>query len=86
MPKGKNKKVIELMKDELDEKIMITFVELRAKTRSYLIHDGSEDKKAKDTKRIVIKRKLRFENYENCFGATQLKNKIKLSSKKMKLT
>ena len=44
------------MKDELCEKIMIKFVRLRAKTYSYLIDDGSEDKKAKDTKMCVIKK------------------------------
>ena len=49
MPKGTNKKVIGLMKDELRGKIMIKFVGLRAKTYSYLIDDGSEDKKAKGT-------------------------------------
>ena len=49
LPKGKNKKVIELMKDELGGKIMTNFVGLRAKTYSYLIADGSEDKKAKGT-------------------------------------
>ena len=57
LPKGKNKKVIGLMKDELGRKIMTKFVGLRAKTYSYLIDDGSEDKKAKGTKECVIKRK-----------------------------
>ena len=60
LPKEKNKKVIGLMEDELGEKIMIKFVELRAKTYSYLIDDGSEDKKAKCTKWCVIKRKLKI--------------------------
>ena len=32
--------------------------------------DGSEDKKAKDTKKCVIKRKLKFENYKHCLEAT----------------
>ena len=35
LSKGKNKKVIRLMKDELGGKTIIEFVELRAKTYSY---------------------------------------------------
>ena len=38
------------MKDELGGKIMTNFVGLRAKTYSYLIDGGSENKKAKGTK------------------------------------
>ena len=45
LPKGKTKKVFELMKDELGEKIMIEFAKLRAKTCSYLTDDDSEEKK-----------------------------------------
>ena len=55
---------------------MTKFVGLRAKTYSYLIDDGTEDKKAKGTKKCVIKRKLEFENYNNCLEVTQLDNKI----------
>ena len=65
------------MKDELGGKITIKFARLRAKTYNYFIDDGSEDKKAKGTKKCVIKRKLKFENYRNCLEATQLENKIK---------
>ena len=76
LPKAKNKKGIGLMKDKLGGKIMTKFVGLRAKTYSYLIDDGREDKKAKGTKKCVIKKTLKFENYKNCLEATQLQNKI----------
>ena len=63
LPKGKNKNIIGLLKDELGGKIMTKFVGLRAKNYSYLIDGGSEDKKkAKGTKKCIIKRKLKFEN------------------------
>ena len=39
-------------------------------------------KKAKGTKKCVKKRKLKFENYKNCFEATQLDNKVKYLEKK----
>ena len=73
LPKGKNKKVIGLMRDELGGKILTKFIGLRAKSYSYLI---DEDKKAKGTKKCVVKRKHKFENYKNCLEATQLENRI----------
>ena len=76
LPKGKNKKVIGSTKDQLGGKIRKKIVRLRAKTYSYVIDDGSEDEKAKGTKKCVIKRKLKFENYKNYLEATQLENKI----------
>ena len=78
---GKNKKAIELMRDGLGRKIMAKFVWLRAKTYSYLIGDGSEDKKTKGTKKCVIKRKLKFENHKNSLEVTQLDNEIKYLGK-----
>ena len=75
-PKVKIKKVNGLMKDELAGKIMTKFVGLRAKTYSYLIDDGSDNKNAKGTKKCVIKRKLTIENYKSFLEATQLENKI----------
>ena len=77
MPKGKNEKELGLMKDELRGKIMKKFVGLGTKTYRYLIDGGSEDKKTKGTKKCVIKRKLKFENYKNCLEAIQLEDKIK---------
>ena len=43
--------MIGLMRDKLGGKIMTKFVELRARIYNYLIDDGSEDKKAKHTKK-----------------------------------
>ena len=45
---------------------MIEFVGFRAKTYTYLMDDDSEKKKAKGTKKCVIKRILMFENYKDC--------------------
>ena len=45
--------------------------------------DGSEDKKVKDTKNCLMKRKLKFENYRNFLGATQVDNKIRYLEKKI---
>ena len=52
----KIKKVNGLMKDRLSRKIMTKFVGLWGKTYSYLISDNSEGKKAKDTKKCIIKK------------------------------
>ena len=61
---GKNKKVIGLFKDELGGKLMNEFFTLTAKTYSYLMDDNKEVRKAKGTKKCVIKRELMFENYK----------------------
>ena len=58
LPKGKSKKLTGLMKDELGGNIMAKFAGLRPKTYSYSIDDGSNDKKAKETKKGVIKQRL----------------------------
>ena len=44
---------------------MVEVVALRSKTWAYLMDDGSEHKKAKGTKKCVIKQKLLFENYKD---------------------
>ena len=58
LPKGKNKKLIALMKDELSGKIMKRFVEPRAKTYSYLKDEVDEDKKAKVIKNVTSRENL----------------------------
>ena len=76
LPTEKNKKVIGLMKDELGGKIITEFVTLRPKTYSYLTDDGKEDKKAKGTKKCVIKRMIKSNDYKNCL----LKDEVILKS------
>ena len=73
-----------IKKDELGEKIMTKFFGLRAKNYNYLIDGGSENTKARGTKRCVMKRKFKFKNRKSCLEATQLdrprKNKICVDS------
>ena len=61
------KKVIKLMEDELGGTIMTEFVGPRPKTYSCSIDDCSYDKKGKGTKKSVIKRILKLEDYKKCF-------------------
>ena len=61
---GKNKKVIGLMKDELGRKVIAEFATLRPKAYSFLTDDGKEDKKAKGTKKFVIKKIMKFNDYK----------------------
>ena len=76
---GKNKKVIGLMKDELGGKIITEFATLRPKTYSFLNDDGKEDKKAKGTKKYVIKKMIKFNDYKKCL----LNDKVILKSQQM---
>ena len=62
---GINKKVLGMFKDELGEKIMKEFCAPRAKTYAYLMDDDSEKKKAKGTKKCIIKRRIKFEDYKD---------------------
>ena len=64
------------MKDELGGKIMTEFVVLRPETYSYLMNDNSETKKAKGTKKCVIKKVLKFNDFKDCL----LNNEIILKS------
>ena len=66
LPKGKNMKVIGLMKDELGGGIITEFVALRPKTYSYITDEFIEMKKAKGTKKCIIKKMLKLEDYKKC--------------------
>ena len=86
LPIGINKKVIGMFKDELNGKIKEKFCAPTAKTYSYLIDCYDDDhydknkiinKKAKGTKKCVIKRCLKFDDYKE----SVLNNKNILRSK-----
>ena len=64
------------MKDELGGKIITEFVALRPKTYAYITDDCKEDKKAKGSRKCVIKRELKFNNYKDCL----LNDKVVLKS------
>ena len=83
LPTGKNNKVIGLMKDELGGRMITEFVALRLKTYSYLTDDCKEDKKATGTKKCVIKRMIKFNDYKNCLlnGEVILKSQQRFRSK-----
>ena len=80
LPTGKNNE----MKDELGGKIITEFVTLRPKTYSFLTDDGKEDKKAKGTKKCVIKKMIKFNDYKKCLLNDELilKSQQRFISKK----
>ena len=66
LPIGKNKKVPGLFKDELGGKIIKEVVAIRPKAYAYLLDDVNDHKKAKGTKKCVMRQKLMFQNFKNC--------------------
>ena len=84
LPTGKNTKIIGLMKDELGGKIITDFVTLRPKPYSFLTDDGKEDKKAKGTKKCVIKKMIKLNDYKKCLLSDEviLKSQQRFISKK----
>ena len=52
-----------MFKDELGRKIMIEFCALRAKAYVFKLDDDTEKKKAKGTKKCIVKRELILKNY-----------------------
>ena len=61
---GINKKEIGKFKGEIGGKIMTEFCAVRAKAYAYKLDDDTEHKRAKGTKKCIIKRELMFENYK----------------------
>ena len=64
------------MKDELGGEIITEFIALRTKTYSYLADNDKIDKKAKGTKKCILKKKIKFDDYKKCL----LNDKVILKS------
>ena len=76
MPIGKNKEAVNLVKDELEWEIMKEIVGLRSKTCSYLRENNDELNIVKGTKTCVVKRKLKFQSYKECFKSSEIINTV----------
>ncbi|XP_015123336.1 uncharacterized protein LOC107045547 [Diachasma alloeum] len=79
-----NKKVLGLMKDENNGRIMVEFVGLRAKTYSFkMLDDDKAKKKAKGVNAATL-RKITFEDYKNCLLNNEhiIRNQYLIQSKK----
>ena len=87
LPIGINKKVMGLIKDELGGGIITEFIALRPKTYSYKTDEFIELKKAKGTKKCVVKKILRFEDYKKCLlgNGKVLKSQQKFKSENHKV-
>ena len=76
LPIGKNIKVIGLMKDELGGEIITEFIALRPKTYSYLTDNDEIDENPKGTKKYIIKKRIKFDDYKKSL----LNHKVMLKS------
>ena len=73
LPIGINKNVLGKFKDDLGSKTMSGFCALKAKTYVHKLDDDSECKKAKGTKKYIVKRHIIFDNYlEILFKTTKI--------------
>ena len=61
-----------MFKDELGGKIMTECSALRAKACAYKLDDDTERKKAKGTKKCIVKREITFKNYADALFTTTI--------------
>ena len=73
------------MKMNQVDKSRKNWLDLGTKTDNYLKDSNDEDKKVKDIKTCVIKRKLLFQDYKNCLQAAHIEIKINHSEKLMQI-
>ena len=70
-----------MFKDELGGKIMTEFIALRAKVYAYITEDVIVHKRAKGTRKYIIKKEIMFERYKDCLfnNKTIIKSQQRLS-------
>ena len=78
LPGGKNKKLVEFMKDELGGKIMTGFVVLRPKLYAYRKLDIKEDKRCKGIEKCMVNKMISFDDYKNCLLSRKSVNRAQL--------
>ena len=69
------------MKYQLGGKIMTEFTALRPTLYSHLTDDNDKSRKAKDTKKCVMKGKLKFDDNKNFLKAHQLEKELNYHEK-----
>ena len=65
IPKGINKGVIGMFKDELNGNIMKEFVAVVSRLHAFVDNNDKNEKKAKNIKKCVIKKILKFNHYKD---------------------
>ena len=88
LPIGKNKKVIGMMKDELNRKIMTEFFAFRAKMyASGQIDKEVEEKRCKGIKKCVVSKGLTFDDCKTCLfdGKTTYRGQMLFGNEKQEV-
>merc|ERR1711946_59309 len=64
------------MKDELGGKIMKEFLALRPKIYAYEKLDVKVDKRCKGTKKCVIKKRISFQDFKDCYETGRVQYRV----------
>ena len=70
---GENEKVIEKFKDESPDEVIESFVGIRSKCYTFKTKNNVV-KKAKGVSKVVVKKKISFDDYKNCVLHDKPKN------------
>ncbi|XP_043477531.1 uncharacterized protein LOC122508319 [Leptopilina heterotoma] len=74
-----NKKILGMMKDECNGKIVTEFVGLRSKMYSVRVEEKDLIKKAKGVKYVVVKKNINFDDYVYCLQNVEMQRRTQYS-------